>query len=206
VPIITQIKPQKNQQRFNIYLDGKFAFTLSAEALIKAGLKVNQKISQKKAVRLNEQDNKDKLYEKVLRFLSYRPRSEKEIRDYLKKKNASQKTSKAIIKKLKKLELIDDRSFALWWIQQRSSFRPRGRRALWFELKQKGIDQEIIKDSLFSDKKELVLAKKAAQKKAKFLKNLEFLAFRQKMTGFLARRGFDWETIKKVLEELKKKE
>jgi len=206
VPIITQIKPQKNQKRFNIYLDGKFAFALSAEALIKAGLKVNQKISQKKAVRLNEQDNKDKLYEKVLRFLSYRPRSEKEIRDYLKKKNASQKTSKAIIKKLKKLELIDDRSFALWWIQQRSSFRPRGRRALWFELKQKGIDQEIIKDSLFSDKKELVLAKKAAQKKAKFLKNLESLAFRQKMTGFLARRGFDWETIKKVLEELKKKE
>jgi len=203
--IVTSIKPQKRRQRFNIYLDGKFAFAVPGETLVKSGLAVNQKLSEKDIKTLKYKDAKSKLYDKALRFLSYRPRSEKEIRDYLKKKTGEEKTIEKIIKKLKKQALIDDRIFADWWLEQRSRFRPKGRQALWLELFKKGISKEIIEEILFSEKEELVFARKASLKKLKAYQNLEPYQWRQKMIGFLARRGFSWETIKNVLEEIQKK-
>lgn len=205
VPTITSIKPQKNRKRFNIYLDGKFAFALSAEALVKADLKIDQEITEKDVEILRYKDSRDKLYNKALKFLSYRPRSEKEMRDYLEKKGGDTKIVEEITGKLKKQNLVDDYAFTTWWIEQRSRFRPKGKHLLWLELLKKGIKKEIIEDSLFSEKEELDLAKKAARKKVKSYKNLESLEFRQKMTAFLARRGFNWEVIKKVLEEILKK-
>ena len=205
MPVITAIKTQKKRQRFNIYLDGKFSFALSAIALAKADLKVDQEISEKEIKVLKAKDVKDKLYDQALRFLSYRPRSEKEIRDYLVKKGANQKINRAIIAKLKKQNLINDQAFTQWWIDQRSRFRSKGKWALLMELLQKGIKKEVIEASLFSDQQELVLAKKAARKKMKAYHNLESVERRQKMTGFLNRRGFSWETIKKALEEISKK-
>ncbi len=205
VPTITSIKPQKKRKRFNIYLDGKFTLALSAEALAKAGLRVDQEISEKEIKKFKEQDVKNKLYERVLKFLSYRPRSEKEIRDYLKRKGEEGKVGEEIIKKLKDQGLIDDRAFAEWWIGQRSRFRPKGRRMLWLELFKKGLQKEVIEESLISENEELGLAQKAAGKKIRGYKNLEPLEFRQKMAAFLGRRGFSWETIKKVLEEIQKK-
>lgn len=204
---ITSIKPQKNRlpagrhgKRFNVYLDGKFGFAVSAEALAKAELKVDQEISEEDIKRLKYQDTKSKLYDRTLNFLTYRPRSEKEIRDYLKKKGGEVKIIEVIVKKLKKQGLIDDRAFAGWWVEQRSLFRSKGRQLLWLELLKKGVEKEIIESSLFSKKEELDLAKKAAAKKLKSYQNLEPLEFRRKMAAFLARRGFNWGVIKKVLD------
>lgn len=205
MPIITSIKPQKNQKRFNIYLDGKFVLALSAEALTKAGLKIDQEISEEDIKRLRYKDIKEKLYNKVLRFLSYRPRSEKEIRDYSKKKSQEAKIIEEIIKKLKKQGLVDDRAFATWWVEQRSRFRPKGRYLIRSELFKKGVKEEIISSSLFSEKEEIDLAKKAARKKIKSYKNLEPLEMRDKMVAFLARRGFNWKIIKKAIDETAKK-
>lgn len=209
MPIITAIKFQKSarrrKQRVNIFLDGQFAFALEAERLIKAKLKVGQKLTPATVKALKKQDRKDKLYDQVLKFLSYRPRSEKEIRDYLKKKAAKPKTAAKIVKKLKKIALLDDRAFAAWWVEQRSRFRPKGKQALRLELWQKGVDGEIIENSLFSDAKELKLARKASRKKTKTYQKLNPFEQRQKMTAFLARRGFSWPIIKMTLEELKKK-
>lgn len=203
--IITSIKPQKNQKRFNVYLDGKFVLALSAEALTKAGLKIDQEISEEEIKRLRYKDIKEKLYNKVLRFLSYRPRSEKEIRDYSKKKSQEAKIIEEIIKKLKKQGLVDDRAFATWWVEQRSRFRPKGRYLIRSELFKKGVKEEIISSSLFSEKEEIDLAKKAARKKIKSYKNLEPLEMRDKMVAFLARRGFNWKIIKKAIDETAKK-
>lgn len=141
-------------------------------------------------------DLEEKLYERALRLLSYRPRSEKEIKDYLQRKGAPPKISAKIIGYLKKQGLINDQEFAAWWVKQRCQFRPKGRRVVWWELKQKGLDEEIINDSLFSAKEELALAKKAIGRRKRE---------REKLISFLARRGFDWEIIKLVLAEKQKK-
>lgn len=146
-----------------------------------------------------------KLLDRAYHFLSFRPRSEKEIKDFLKKKGATEKIWEKIVKKLKKLGYLDDLEFACWWVEQRSLFRPRGKIALEVELRRKGISQEIISRVIEKKVKELPLAKKAAQKKIKVYKNLPALEFRQKMSAFLSRRGFSWQTIKMVLEEIIKK-
>lgn len=215
---ITDILPQKNKKRFNIYLDQRFAFGLSAEALVKAGLKIGQEISKKDTKKLRYQDTKNSLYEKVLRFLSYRPRSEKEVRDYADGKLAPRKgktpayhrrAEKAkiidkIISKLKKQGLIDDQEFAEWWAEQRIRFRPKGTIALKIELRKKGLNKEII-EAAIEKIDEIALAKRALQKKLKSFRKLPSEKGRQKIIDFLARRGFPWPVIQKVLAEISQK-
>lgn len=196
---ITRIKAQKNKKRVNIYLDGKFAFGLDADNFLKAGLKVGQKLTEKQVDDLVFKNEFQKLLDKTLRLISRRPRSEKEIRDYLKRKKSLPRLIEAVVKKLKQLKQIDDSAFAFWWIEQRSTFRPRGKFGLTMELRQKGVDKEIIEKVVNEEVNELPLAKKIAKKKFKVYKNLPREEFYQKMSAYLARRGFSWETIKKVV-------
>lgn len=133
-----------------------------------------------------------KLLDKAYRFLSFRPRSEKEIKNYLKKKKAPDKIAQKIIDELKKQKLIDDLEFAYWWVEQRNTFRPKGKIALQVELRQKGVDREIAQRVIDETVDEFALAKKVFQKK--------------KAPALLARRGFSWATIKKVLDKSAKKE
>jgi len=172
---ITKIKPQKNKKRVNIYLGGKFAFGLDADNFLKAGLKVGQELSEKQVEDLVFKNEFQKLLNKVYRILSLRPRSEKEIKDYLIKKKA------------------------------RLTFRPRGKFGLRMELKQKGVNKKIIDKVIEQLVDELPLARKVVQKKLKTYKNLPREDFYQKMSAFLARRGFSWPVIKQVVDELLKK-
>lgn len=225
MPKITDIKEQKRKDRFNIYLDGKFSFALSAEALVKADLSVDQEISNKEIEKLRNQDIEGKLYNRVLGFLSYRPRSEKEVRNYLLKKIsvrqpgyrtvpgqlADQRQSafiESIVERLKSQDLINDTNFTKWWIEQRQTFQPKGIWALKQELKQKGISENLIAKWLngsMVEKTEVRGARKAAQKKLRILRSLTPRETRQKLTQFLAYRGFSYQTIKLVLDEILKK-
>jgi len=202
VPFITSIKSQKRKKnRFNIYLDGKFVFGLSAEALAKVNLNIGQELSFQEINDLIFKNKLGKSLDRVYHFLSYRPRSEKEVRDYLKKKKIDEEITEEIIDKVKKLGYINDLEFAHWWVEQRSTFRPRGKRALRVELRQKWIAPEIINEVLNSITDEVFLAQKAIQKKMEIYKKLPLRESRQKAVAYLQRRGFSWETIKKVLNE-----
>lgn len=210
---ITRIKAQKNKKRVNIYLDGKFAFGLDADNFLKAGLKVGQKLTEKQVEDLIFKNEFQKLFDKTLRLISRRPRSEKEIYDYLKKNLLKRQTivglkrriSEDIIEKLKEMGVLGDEEFTRWWVEQRLTFRPRGKFGLTMELRQKGVDKEIIKKVVEEKVEELPLVQKMAQKKLKAYKNLPKEERYQKMSAFLARRGFSWETIKKVVDETLKR-
>lgn len=201
---ITKIKSQKNKKRVNIYLDGKFAFGLNADNFLKACLKIGQELTEKQVEELIFKNESQKLLDKTYRLLSFRPRSEKEIHDYLKKKKALPKLSSWVIKKLKVQKMINDQTFAVWWVEQRSTFRPRGKMGLRMELAQKGINREIAGKVIDEMVDELALAQKAAQKKMKALNKLDDQEFRKKMAAFLSRRGFSWETIKTVIDRVKR--
>lgn len=208
MPLITDIKPQKNKKRFNIYLDGRFAFGLSVEARLKAGLKIDQEISEEKVEELIKEDEFIKFYDRALNFLSYRPRSEKELQDWFKKKKIGNETQKLIEKKLRRFNYLDDREFTRWWIEQRMTFRPFGKRRLALELRQKGINQEMIEEELgkLEDDKLIELAEELVKKRMKTLKNLPYFEAREKLLAFLSRRGFRWEIIKTVVAKTLKKE
>lgn len=225
MPRITKISPQKRKGRCNIFLNGKFAFGLDEDTLVSENLKTGQKLTQFEVEELEKKSDLGKLMQKALRFLEVRPRSEFEIRQYLKRKIWQSKTFEylrnseegeaaieSILSKLKLLKFLNDEEFTRWWIEQRRGARhPKGIRFIKAELLKKGIPREIIQDKLeatvnklprdqtFSEEE---LAFKAAQKKLKTYQNLLPWEFKRKLGAYLARRGFDWEVIKEVLQKI----
>lgn len=155
-------------------------------------------------------DQFEKYLNKALNFLSFRPRSEKEIRDKLLSKNAPTDIIERIITRLKEKKFLNDEEYARWFIEQRLRFRPKGLRIIKMELKQKGISQEIIEEAvsnLSKDKEgevpnsDLESARTLVEKKLPRYKGLEKQVVYQKLGSFLARRGFNWDTIKKSIDE-----
>ena len=147
---------------------------------------------------------------RVLRFLSFRPRSEKEIKDYLKRKQVSLITSQKVISKLKESNFLNDLEFAKWWVEQRTLIKPRALRIIKIELKQKGISNEIIEELMqnteFKLKNDVEMAIKLAQKRMQRYKNLSKQEIYEKMGRFLQSKGFDYETIRKSIDEVFSKE
>ncbi|MDO8551298.1 MAG: RecX family transcriptional regulator [bacterium] len=203
MPQITDIKPQKKKEdRFNIYVDGKFSFALPAETLVKAGLKINQSVSEEQIERLIKENEFQKAYDKALHFLSFRPRSQRELTDMFSKKDIGEETIKMVMRKLEEQGFLNDEEFAKWWIEQRLNFKPSSRRLLSLELLRKGVAKDLAQsllDSYIDKDKEYQLAKKTAEKKMGSLKKLPILVRRKKLSEYLGRRGFSWEIIKRVL-------
>jgi regulatory protein len=105
------------------------------------------------------------------------------------------------------MSLINDEEFARWWIKQRIEFRPKGKKALYSELVKKGIDREIIETALSEiELDEIGLASEILKKKAYKWERLKGFDKKKKMSDFLARRGFMWETIKKAIEKIDQKD
>jgi regulatory protein len=197
---ITAIKVQKrNSNRVNIYLDGEFAFGL--DRTVAAWLSVGQHLEERKIVDLQADDTRERAYQQALLFLSYRARSEKEIRQNLKKHEISEAVIEGTLEQLRQAGYANDEQFARAWVENRSTFRPRGRRALRMELRQKGLDDSII-DSVIAQVDDDSLAYAAGEKKARKLKGLEWPEFRKKLAAFLARRGFSYATIPPIVQQL----
>ena len=187
---ITALEPQqKNPQRVNVYLDGEFAFGLERTAA--AWLRIGQDLSDEKIAQLRNEDEGEKAYLKALKLLSYRPRSEAEVRKKLEQRSVPESMIAEVLERLHRSGLIDDARFARDWAENRSEFRPRSRRALAIEMRQRGVDNDAITQAIDSLDDES-LAYQAAVKYCRRLNGLEWQVFRQKLTGFLARRGFSY--------------
>ena len=205
--VVTDLKVQKRKGRVNLFIDGKFALGLPLEIVCKERLSIGQRISPQKLENLAKENELDKILNRVYRFLSYRPRSKKEIERYLAKIGAGEVVANLVIKKLEKQKYIDDFEFARWWVEQRIEFRPVGEEKLKAELFQKGVRKEIIEEVIKSQipkPKSQNLAFKVAKKILSRYKGLSQAEFRRKMGSFLARRGFDWETIKETVDRVQK--
>lgn len=207
--LITDIIPQKRKKgRVNIYLDGRFAFSLDLGTLLTEKLEINQEISQEKLEKLIKKGEFNNFYQKVLKLISLRPRSEKEIIDYLRKKNAGENEINLVIKKLKELGLVNDINFVNWWFEQRFFLKPKSLRAIKIELLNKGIKRQII-DEVLREKGlniDFEIACKLAKKFIKRNKKLPSVKIKEKLSNFLFQRGFDWEIIKKIIDENENKE
>ncbi len=206
MPVITKIKQQKDKNRVNIYLDDKFGFGIDLENFVKLNLKVGSEYSEKEIEEIIGRAEFAKTYEKLIKFAMVRPRSAKEINDWLSRKKVHSSLFKKLFNRLKRLELVDDIKFAKWWIDQRNTFRPRSEKQLYSELLKKGIDRKLIKKTLEDvsvdeDKIALDLLKKRESRWKRFEKDKT----QQKMYEYLARKGFSWEVIKKAVEKYQRK-
>ncbi|HJO90868.1 MAG TPA: RecX family transcriptional regulator, partial [Anaerolineales bacterium] len=160
---ITDIKPQRrDKNRVNVFLDGKFAFSLAYnQAKV---LTVGQGLSQVVMANLLENDSVDKAYEKAVRFIGYRPRSILEVRNRLIKYGIEFEVIEKVINRLQEENVLNDTDFALLWVENRRTFRPRGKLLLRKELLTKGINDSDIEIALSeveesADARQLVYSK-----------------------------------------------
>ncbi|MBI3158945.1 MAG: RecX family transcriptional regulator [Chloroflexi bacterium] len=193
---VTALKVQpRNPNRVSVYLDGEFAFGLAR--IVAAWLSVGQELSDEKIRELRAKDEVEVALLRGLNFLSHRPRTEQEVRQTLSKKEVPESVQAEVIDRLRRNGLLDDARFAGLWVENRSEFRPRGGRALRLELRQKGVPEPAIEQALHG-LDEQALALQAGLKQARRYRGLAFEDFRKRLYGFLARRGFDYDTIRTV--------
>ena len=194
---ITALVVQKrNPNRVNVHLDGEYAFGLAR--IVAVWLRVGQELDEEKLKRLQVEDARERAVQQALLFLSYRARSESEIRQNLRKHEMPEEVIEETLARLRQDGLANDGQFAQAWVENRSTFRPRSRRMLAMELRQKGLNDEAVSSAL-EDVDDEPLAYEAAKKRAPRLKALEWADFRKKLSEFLARRGFSYSVIAPVV-------
>lgn len=208
MPQISEITKQKKRERFNIFLDGRFAFSVSNYSLLENKLLVGTILDEEKINNILAKEQIGTITDLAVRFLSIRPRSEKEVIDYLVKKiaikneikfNEAQKSPlvNRVINKLKRYKYINDKDFAIWLLNSRlKSASPRSLRIIKAELKIKGISPEIVEIVSQKTPNESEQAKKALSKKIKRWEKLDALEFKKKAYSYLLSRGFDFDSTK----------
>lgn len=198
---ITDIKTQRNRRRWNIFLDGQFAFTVSADVALKTGLKIGQRLEPSQIMALNSAQTAQSCLELALRYLNYRPRSEQELRQRLELRGFGQEVISKTIQQLQKMGLISNIAFARFWVEKRQACRPRSQFRLRQELHAKGVERETI-ESVVNGLDDETNAYIIAQKKQKTWDSLNTQSWHRRMGSYLNRHGFSYGIINKTLKRL----
>lgn len=210
---ITSLEPQlNNPERINLHVDGHFLLGVNAEIVFRMGLELGQELLPDQLEQLQDEEAKQRAVDRALNYLSFRPRSREEVRRYLRRKETPPEIIEAALERLDRLDFVNDRAFASFWIESREQFSPRGAHALKNELRMKGVDREVV-DELVDDEKDEERALLAGRKKALSLlriPTMDFPTFRTRLGSFLQRRGFGYEvatrTVRTLWRELKPEE
>jgi regulatory protein len=192
---ITAVKKQiKKQDRYSVFVDEKYSFSLSETALIESGLHSGMELSPAELDDLKRKSGLDKAYGNALRYVVMRPRSEWEMADYLRRKGLDAEAGEQIAERLRKIGLLDDLAFARAWVANRRLLKITSKRKLQMELKQKRVTEEIAAKVLAEDETDEreTLRQLVEKKQARY-------PDRQKLMQYLMRQGFSYDDIKSVL-------
>lgn len=193
---ITGLKIQKgDKERVSVFLDGEYAFSVNLMAA--AGLKKGQMLSEAEAAQLQQEGATHLAYQRAVRYLAMRPRSRAEIEAYLRRKGDAEETVGEVLARLGQAGYVDDQQFARFWVEDRLRFRPRGGRALRYELRQKGLAPEEI-DAALEGLEEGEAAWEAVAGKLERWRNLDEREFLEKVMAYLNRRGFGFDVCREV--------
>jgi len=188
-------------KRVNIFLDGKFAFSLEAEVAAKEGLQVEQVLSAEQIEALARSNYLHRCFNAAAHYLSYRPRSEPELRERLHQRGFDSDSVEAAITRLKEQGLVDDIAFAQFWKDNRESFSPRSQWLTKLELKRKGVADDII-DQVVDTVDDEDSAYRAALRKARSSPQSDYQNFRRRLGEHLKRRGFSYVVINHTVDRL----
>ena len=195
------VKGPGRAKTIKLFLDGRFAFSLKEELVLRERLEVGMGLSELRIASLQENNRYQKCLDTALRLLNYRPRSEQEINLRLQQRGYGENDILAVLANLKELGLVDDASFARFWADNRQTFNPRSRRMTETELKQKGVPAEIIERELSAiDDSEN--AYRAAFKYVRNLHTADYPGFRRRLGEYLRRRGFGYDVINATITRL----
>lgn len=195
---ITELKEgARNKERVNVYVDGEFAFAVYIDTALENHLKKGREISTEEAERILREDGKKYALSCALKFLSYRMRTERELRDKLKEKEICAEAADAAVEKLKEIGYLDDAGFAELYAQE--LLQKYGRRAAMQKLIRKGVPRDIAQETLGGmDQEESVIDGYVARLKQKHAGE-EANKAKQKIIRALMAKGFDYEDVKRAL-------
>ncbi|HUP26983.1 MAG TPA: RecX family transcriptional regulator [Chloroflexia bacterium] len=216
--------------KVHVFVDGKHIIAVSLDVAAAEKLTVGQRCPPERLEVLHKAQEMNDIFERALNFLSYRPRSAREVEMRLRKKAYTPEQIDAVMVRLKRLGYVDDREFARFWVTNRMSFSPRGPRLLRSELRQKGVAQEVVdeilaesaenqvelrqqaedfaaaRDESLTDEPvagtDLANALALARKRMRLLSSLDPQTARRRLSSFLARRGYDYGTIDSTIKRV----
>ena len=196
--IISAIEKRRGR-RVDVYVDGRLAVTLAADFAAARGLRPGARITPDELSALAEEGARRGALEAGLRLLSYRQRSEEELRRRLADKRYSRSAIDSALARLRELGYLDDEAFSLYWSETRQAQRPRSRRLLVSELRSRGIDKETAEQAT-ADVSDDEAAYLAASGRLSALRGQEHQAFRERLGRFLTSRGFSYDVARRVVE------
>ena len=194
---ITAIKAQvKREGRYSIFVDNKYAFSLSADSLLSAGIASGQELTETDLQAYKKLSSDDRAYGLTLEYVARRMRSEGELHDYFRRKKYEPDLAEYIFSKLKQAGYIDDMEFARRWVESRHLLKSTSARRLQLELQQKRVRSDIIQSVLAEDDTdERQVLRNLIAKKRKQSRYQDD----QKLIAYLARQGFTYDDIKLAL-------
>lgn len=198
---VTAIERHARRQKADVFVDGSFALSLSSQVIREQGLEVGSPVDLERIAELHRAELRYKAWQTALRLLSYRPRSEVELRRRLAGKGLPQAIVHWTIERLTALSLVDDQKFVGQWVESRNRVSPRSRRMLAHELQLKGINRQLAATATESLSDEEA-AYRAAQSRAHRLRNADYTVFQKRLGDFLLRRGFGYELTNRIVKQL----
>lgn len=230
--VITALQADPSDpDKVHVFIDGKHAIAVALDVAAAEKLAVGQPCPPERLERLFKAQQLQQVYDSALKFLSYRPRSAREVELRLRKKGHEAPEIASVMERLKSRGYVNDEEFARFWVGNRMTFNPRGPRLLRSELRQKGVSQEVA-DSILAEQVEaqkeavqqaaevaeawgeqavdeeaapgtdLANALSLARKKWRTYSRLDPQTARRRLSGFLARRGYNYDTIDRVVKRL----
>ena len=207
---ITTLEPQaRHPGRWNVSLDGRFAFGADESVILAEGLSVGLELTENDVARIQARESEQRLLDAAMRFLTPRPRSRAEVRRRLlrphpKRATPAPEAVERMLDRLEQLGLLNDRDFAGFWVENRERFSPRSARALGQELRQHGVNRETVEEMADPERDE-ARALAAGRQRMRSLAGLDYETFRTRLGPFLLRRGFSYgvarETVRRLWEE-----
>lgn len=208
---VTSISVQsRDPNRVNVKIDGVFSFSLEISQVISLGVKKDTEYTPDQIEGFKLESQFGRLYSRTLEYVLMRPRSQKEVRDYLWRKSidtrrpdgsvkqgVSKDVTERVFSRLVQRGYLDDDKFAQYWIDNRKVKKGVSLKALRQELSHKGVDREIIDKHISQSDREDIgeLNKVILRKRARYSEET-------KLITYLMRQGFGYGDIKSALEEM----
>ena len=206
MPVITQISEQKRRpNRRNVYLDGAFAFGCNLNVVAKFKLREGMNLSEEQVRQIQLGEVKQECFDKAMEALSSRLHSRAELRKKLVRREYGDAVVDTVLDDLARLGYLDDERFARTKALSAAQHKHHGRRRAFMELIKSGVKGDVADKALtdvYAEHDSTAVARELARKQLPRLRKLDPMAARRRLVGMLQRRGFDYDSIKPVVDEV----
>lgn len=206
MPVITQITEQKRRKnRRSVYLDGVFAFGCNLNVIAKFRLREGMTLTPEQIAAIREGEVRQECFDRAIDFLSRRLHSRAEMTKKLAKYEYGQAMIDSVLDQLAEMGYLNDRAFAEAKAELAAKYKHHGRNRAMIELARRGVERETARQAVehvYEAHDSAAVARDLARKKMRSLARLEPYVAKRRLFGLLLRRGFDYDTIRPVVEEM----